>query len=505
MSDQSRPNVLLIMTDQHRAASMGCEGDPVVQTPNLDRLASEGVRFGRAYCQGPLCMPARASFLTERYVRDHGVSQNDWDVPPEFPTFVQSVRDVGYHTACIGKMHLYVHSGARSGPQGESVSRDTRHHEGLLRNLGFREPLEGVGKHAARSIRSEYTDYLQEQGLYDDYQRWMATKRYGRGQIEVEGKMVDRLPMWHTESSPLPADAYLDNWLGRRAVRWINEYDSEDPFFLWVGFAGPHDPWDAPAEYVERYRREEIPLGPLEPPEFLPGNPVTPFMKALQRFGYSDGLTDDVIREVRRFYYANVTLIDERIGDIVATLEHRGLLDSTWIIYTSDHGEMLGDHRMLTKMSFYESSVRIPLIIRPPAKFQGCTSDDLVEHVDVPATIRRLAGAGHLPHSEGRSLQHYFDLDPEVQDACRDVVHSENYGFGMFRTAQHKLVVFEETRQPVQLFDLNLDADENRNVVDDPAYAQILAALMQTYAHPFLDKAAPPTAPRLAAGVEERP
>ncbi len=499
MPDTKQPNILLIMTDQHRAASMGCEGDPVVQTPNLDRLASEGIRFGQAYCQGPLCMPARASFLTERYVRDHGVSQNNWDVPAELPTFVESVRDAGYHTTCIGKMHLYVHGAARTGPPGESMPRDTRQHSDLLRRLGFIEPLEGVGKHATGVMRSEYTDYLQGEGLYDAYVRWMTAKRYGRGQVEIDGKMVDRLPMWHTESTPLPASAYLDNWLGRRTVQWINEYDSSSPFFAWVGFAGPHDPWDAPADYVGRYRGVEIPLGTLEPPELPKGNPITQFLTTLQRFGHTDGLTDDVIREVRRFYYANVTLIDEQIGDIVGALARRGMLDSTWIIYTSDHGEMLGDHRMLTKMSFYEGSVRIPLIIRPPTAFKGLAIDDLVEHVDVPATIRQLAGAPSLPKSEGGSLMRYFGAG--APSPARDVVHSENYGFGMFRTAKYKLVIYEEMCQPVQLFDLIADPDENRNVVAEPGYAGVLSDLMERHAVPFMSRAQPVITPRTAAGT----
>jgi arylsulfatase len=491
MDSARRPNILLVMSDQHRASAMGCEGDPVVQTPNLDRLAGEGVRFRRSYCQGPLCMPARASLLTERYVRDHGVLRNDRDVPTDLPTFVQSVRDAGYHTACIGKMHLYAHGVTGPGVSG-GPPRDTRQYEEKLKAHGFAEAIEAVGKHATRAIRSEYTDYLEAEGLSEQFQRWMSARRYGRGQVEIDGKMVDRLPMWHAESIPLPAEAYLDNWLGRRAVRWIDEYDASKPFFAWVGFAGPHDPWDAPQEYVSRYRDAEIPLGTLDPPELTPGSPLTPFMEGLQRFGYSDTLTDDAIREVRRYYYANVSLIDERIGDMIEALRRRGLLDSTWVIYTSDHGEMLGDHRMLTKMSFYEGAVRVPLIIRPPEAMAGRAADGLVEHVDVAATIRALTGAAALPGSEGRTLQGHFGSS--VAAPVRDVVHSENFGFGMFRTRQHKLVVFEKTGQPVQLFDLDTDPDENHNVVDDPAYAGVLAELMQSHAEPFL-KAVPTPGP----------
>ncbi len=469
-----RPNILVIMADQHRAPAMGCEGNPVVQTPNLDRLAGEGVLLSHTYCQGPLCMPARASFLTERYVRDHGVFENKWEVPVGLPTFLQSLQEAGYYTSCVGKMHFYRHAGVA----------DTRDRIDYISSLGFDEPIETVGKHAAANIRTEYSDYLESLGLYETYQEWMAYRRYGRGQVEINGELVDRLPMWHTESLPLPADAYIDNWTGRRAAEWIESYDSEQPFFQWVGFPGPHDPWDAPDEYVQRYRGSDVPLGTLTPPELPDSGPLRIFIEAFQSYGHSDTLTKEIVEEVRRFYYANVTLIDERIGDIIAALERKGILDNTWIFYTSDHGEMLGDHLMLTKMVFYEPSVRVPLIVRPPGGMEAKVIDDLVEHVDIPATIREIAGAPALKGSEGISL--LGRVTGSAGGAARESVHSENYGFAMFRTERHKLLVYEETKAPVQLFDLDEDPDEDHNVVDEPRYAGVVDEMMTEQVVPFL-------------------
>lgn len=478
----SQPNILVIMPDQHRADVMGCAGNSVVQTPNLDRLAAEGVRFGRAYCQGPLCMPARASFLTERYVRDHGVLQNDWDVPTDMPTFLHSLQGAGYHTGCIGKMHLYVHGPGATGVR----TRDTRDRADTLRTLGFEEPIEGVGKHAAVNIQSEYSDYLKEQGLYQTYREWMAYRRYGVGQVEINGRMVDRLPMWHVESTPLPAEAHIDNWIGRRVVRWLEEYKSDRPFFQWVGFPGPHDPWDAPKEYVDRYRGADIPLGPMVPPVVPESGPLKTFIEAFQRYGHSDTLTEERIREVRRFYYANVTMIDERIGDILATLERTGRMDDTWVIYTTDHGEMLGDHNMLTKMVFYEGAVRVPLIVRPPKGLAGRVENALVEHIDVSALIRQIAGGIPVPGGDGISLMGHFDASGSTR---REVIYSEDYGFGMFRTERYKLVVYERDGQPVQLFDLDADPDENRNLIDDPASAAVISEMTARYVEPFLQVA----------------
>jgi len=473
------PNVLVIMPDQHRADAMGCASNPVVKTPNLDSLAADGVRFGRTYCQGPLCMPARASFLTERYVRDHGVFQNEWDVPTDMPTFLHSLQGAGYHTGCIGKMHLYVHGPGSTGGR----TRDTRDRAETLHKLGFHEPIEGVGKHAAVNIESEYSDYLKEHGLYETYREWMAYRRYGVGQVEINGRTVDRLPMWHVESTPLPTEAHIDNWIGRRAVQWLENYDGDKPFFQWVGFAGPHDPWDAPKEYVDRYRGADIPLGPMAPPQVPDSGPLRMFIEAFQNYGHSATLTEERVREVRRFYYANITMIDERIGDILGALERTGRMDDTWIIYTSDHGEMLGDHNMLTKMVFYEASVRVPLIIRPPKGMAGRVEDALVEHIDISALIRHIAGGAAVPGGEGISLMGHFDGS---EAARREVVHSEDYGFGMFRSERYKLVVYEDDGQPVQLFDMAADPDENRNLIDDPASAPVVSDMMARYVEPFL-------------------
>lgn len=453
---------------------MGCEGNPVVQTPNLDRLAGEGALFGHTYCQGPLCMPARASFLTERYVRDHGVFENDWEVPVGLPTFLQSLQAAGYHTSCIGKMHFYRHAGVD----------DTQDRADYIRALGFDEPIETVGKRAAARIRTEYASYLESLGLYEAYQEWMAYRRYGRGQVEINGKLVDRLPMWHTESVALPAEAHIDNWTGRRAAEWIDSYDGQKPFFQWVGFPGPHDPWDAPEEYVESYKGRDVPLGTLTPPELPDSGSLRVFIEAFQAYGHSDTLTKEIVEEVRRFYYANVTLIDERIGDIVTALERRGILDNTWIFYTSDHGEMLGDHLMLTKMVFYEPSVRVPLIIRPPGGMEAKVVNDLVEHVDVPATIREIAGAPAPKGSEGVSLLGHVTGAAAAE--ARQLVRSENYGFAMFRTDQHKLVVYEETKAPLQLFDLREDPDEDHNVLGEPGYAGVVEGMMTQHVLPFL-------------------
>jgi choline-sulfatase len=478
MTRRRQPNIVLIMSDQHRADVMGCAGDPVVHTPRLDGLAAEGVLFDHAYCQGPLCMPARASLLTERYVRDHGVSENSWDTPTHLPTFVADVATAGYHTSCIGKMHLWVH-GRRGGAR---PTRDVRDRITQMCEYGFAEPLETVGKLATAHITSEYTDYLGQRGRYDAYREWIASRRYA-GQ-PAPGTPL-RVPIWTTGPNPVTDEDYIDTWHGRRAAQWIAEYNLPNPFFLWVGFPGPHDPWDAPASYTDRYRNVDMPT----PRSLrLPDVPDDPQARQLFDFivnVHSDAsnLTDDAIAAVRRAYYGNVTLIDDAVGTILDALETRGMLEDTWVIYTSDHGEMLGEHRLLTKMVFYDPAITVPLVIRPPGGRAARVVTDLIEHLDLAATIRAIAGSAGDPSFAGHSLLDWC----EGRDGwARPVVYSENFGLGMIRTPQHKLIFAEDTAQAVQYFDLSSDPDEDNNLANDPVARTDIDSLTETFIRPFL-------------------
>ena len=477
------PNILLIMSDQHRASVMGCAGDPVVRTPNLDRLATEGIRFERVYCQGPLCMPARASLLTERYVRDHGVYRNNWDTPAHLPTFVGDVAAAGYHTSCIGKMHLWVHGGERAG--GPAAA-----------GTGPRHPR---ARRADARLRVRRADRDRGQaGHGQHHQRVQRLPDQPRPLRHLPGMGVGAPIRLANRRRAAQAAADLDDGvqpgnrrrLHRRLARppgraWIESYDRDQPFFQWVGFPGPHDPWDAPADYADLYRGRDMPMpASLQRPELPAAGPFRDFLDYfLNVHSDSPSLTDAVIAEIRRYYYGNVTVIDEAIGRMLDALERRGLLDRTWVIYTSDHGEMMGEHRMLTKMVFYEPSVRVPLIIRPPGGCAPRVVDALAEHLDLAATIRDIAGSAGDPSFAGRSLLGWAGGGTGFS---RPAVFSENFGLGMVRTARHKLVFVEDTLEPVQLFDLAADPLEDVNVVSRGDQREAREALMGDLVGPFL-------------------
>jgi arylsulfatase A-like enzyme len=268
-------------------------------------------------------------------------------------------------------------------------------------------------------------------------------------------------------------------------VHWIEEYDRDEPFFLFVGFPGPHDPWDAPREAVDRYRDVEIsmPASTTRPTVEGTGN----YRHLLNSFLWvSDSATmsDDAIRGMRRAYAADVSVIDHAVGLMVDALERRGLLDDTYILYTSDHGEMAGNHGLMSKCVLYEPAVRVPLIVRPPAGCAPRVVDGLVEHVDVPATLRHIAGAPDVQASAGRSFLDCVRNGGPLDG--RDVVVSENWGFASFETERYKIVVDEDALAPCQLFDLVEDPAEDRNLLGEPDAAGTVEQLMEAHVRPFL-------------------
>lgn len=463
------PNIVLLMSDQHRADVMGCAGDASALTPNMDALASEGVRFSRTNCQGPLCMPARASFVTERWVRDHGVFDNFSEIDAGTPTFLHSLREAGYRTAEIGKMHLWMHSQHPGKTSWDFIP--------FMESLGFDESIETLGKHASLRRDNPYSAHLRAKGLLESYQRMLGDKTYSTGDDQ-------KTPTWDATPCDMSLDDYVDGWHGVEAVRWIEEYDRDQPFFLWVGFPGPHDPWDAPAEARQWFGDIEIaPPGSVTPPDLTHTANLSGLIEMMQGIADVNTLTPDRLAAVRLAYYAAVAVVDRAIGQIVAALDRTGQLDNTWIIYTSDHGEMLGEHMMLLKCVFYEPSVRVPLIVRPPGGCDARTVDDLVEQFDLSAALRDISGGPAVAESEARSIRGYVDGDDPER---RAVSITENWGFASFETDDYKLVVDEDTLTPVQLFDRSEDPLEDHNLVADTGLADTIEAMIDEHARPFL-------------------
>jgi len=433
MADRiEKPNVLLIMDDQHRFDYLGCRGAAQVNTPNLDRLAERGMVFTHCVTNCPVCAPARIGLATGLQPFRVGSLDNGSFLPRSATTYYQRLRDHGYRVGCVGKLDL-AKPDRYNGRHGDRPRVYT---------WGFTHPEECEGKmHAGSSSVpiGPYTHYLAERGLleafYDDYQR-----RSAKGWIKGV-----------SHDSVLPAEAFEDAYIGRRAAQWIENVPDDFPWHLFVSFVGPHDPFDPPREYADRYRTVEMPAA----------IPPSPDGKPRSYTEQQRGLEGDEIVETRRQYCAAIELIDDQVGLLMDALEQRDMLDNTVIIFSSDHGEMLGDHGLYTKTFPYEASIRVPLIVSGPGLPRGSPVDTLVELIDVNPTICDCAGLLPQEDIDARSLLPILRGETQTH---RDDALSMLRGFQCLRTDTHKLIVNQN--DCVELYDMEHDPDETNNIAE---------------------------------------
>lgn len=428
------------MTDQQRWDALGCVGG-WVDTPHLDRIAAEGVRFSNAYTNSPVCVPARVSLVTGRYPHDTGVWRNTaHTLSPKAPTWMRAVRDAGYSTSLFGKTHLHPHRG------------DLRERETLLHAYGFDHADEIAGPRASARCRSNLTDLWEQAGVYRAYKRDLR-ERYST-------------KPWVARPSPLPLELYADVYVGRQAAAFLRGRDGNAPWFCWVSFGGPHEPWDAPEPYASRY-----------PPETMP-EPIRTVDDSHER---PHGLLDEKLRNggvpfepgdvaaLRANYAGNVTLIDDQIGEVLAAVEERGELDRTVVAFVSDHGEMNGDHNLLYKQNFLDPAARVPFLVRAPGATAGAVSDAMVELMDLGATLVDLAGGRPVPRSRARSLVPLLH-DPSLPH--RPAALSELRREVMVVTSEWKVAV-NNHGLVYMLYDLRTDPEETRNVAGSPGYEEV--------------------------------
>jgi len=443
-----KPNIVFIFSDQHRGDAIGCTGHPTIQTPCLDQIASEGVGFTQCYANGPLCMPSRSTMMTGQYVREHGVWNNDFDPDLEnSPSHVRNVKDAGYHTAQVGKTGI-----------GKSDKKRVGDMDWILNAWGFNDTCKLPGVHGSRSGLNPYSEYLAEKGLLDVHQDYMKASKARKEAGQAEP--------WTHLPSPLPSEDHLDTFAGRTAAEWIRDYKGDQPFYLQVLFPGPHDPFDAPLEYRKMYNLEDMPEGIM----VSPNEPHPPYIK---RYIYRSNMMDMTVAQKKQLlvnYYSKITLIDAAISGIYDALKKKKQLDNTWIIYSSDHGEMAGDHRLGYKGVFYDASVRVPLIVRPPGGIDAWRSDALTDVLDIVASMLDISGAEGLEESDGYSWVDKVTAGPQAEGAQegKEVVFSEVAGYTMIFEGSYKLVVEAQSEEPVELYDMENDPDELQNLAEDP-------------------------------------
>jgi arylsulfatase len=403
-------NLLIITNDQHRADCVGCYGNPVVRTPNTDRLAAEGVRFDQHYVHAPQCVPSRVSLHTGRYPHTHRVPTNSYLLPDSEQTIAKVLNAQGYRTACVGEMPF----APRAYTGGfQNVLANNKDYDRFLasHNLKF-PPAEGPYQAAA----VPWTDDLDETAFFAGH------------------------------------------------AREFLQANRANPFFLHVNFRRPHHPFNPPAPYDRMYLGAKFPPSHVRSGEMDNKPPQQrAALEASVGFDLRKMTAADLDR-VKAYYYGMITENDKYIGTILDELKSSGLAERTVVVFNADHGEMLGDHGLLFKGSYmYDAVVRTPLIIRAPGKLQpGAVRSELVEEVDVMPTLLDLLGVATPSAVQGQSLV----TNPKRKAA----VFSEFPTIKMARTRDWKLVHYTKAKHG-ELYNLKEDPHELYNLWDDPKHA----------------------------------
>jgi uncharacterized sulfatase len=438
--EAQRLNVLLVMSDDLNCR-LGCYGDPTVKSPNIDRLAARGVRFDRAYCQYPLCNPSRASFLTSLRPDRTGVFENQThfrEVVPDVVTLPELFRKNGYFTARVGKIFHY----------GVPTQIGTS---------GLDDPpsWDRVINPRGRDKDEEARVFSLIPGRFGGTLSWMA---------------ADGTDLEQTDG------------IGATAMIRLLEERGREPFFLAMGFYRPHTPYVAPKKYFEMYPLDKIPL-PNVPADDWDDIP----RPALNDLPEQRNLSDNLRRQAIQAYFAAITLMDAQFGRVLDALDRLGLADKTVVVFASDQGYHLGEHRLWQKMSLFEGVARAPLIIAAPGrKGNGRATRSLVELIDVYPTLAELCGLAVPKHVAGQSLVRQLD-DPAAlarKVALTQIQRARGKKLGplagySIRTDRWRYTEWDGGRAGVELYDHQTDPNEFRNLARDPAHADTLRELKQ--------------------------
>ena len=450
MDPTKRPNVVFIITDQQRFDTIAAAGFPYMHTPNLDRLVHEGVCFDRMFVTAPSCAPSRASLFTGLYPHTNGVFRND---EPWTHTWVRLLADAGYRCVNVGKMHT----------------------SPFEQSFGFHERHVVENKDRANPTLPYFLDNW-------DKAFWTrGVEKPSRITYRRRSDYRDRLGAFVWEA---PADLHSDNFVPGLAINWIDTYRGNEPFFLEIGIPGPHPPYDPTQDAIDIYAGRELPMPVGDQADFDSQPTALKRLRAQHLSTDHDAVvhlpspTPEQLRRQREYYFANVTMIDTRVGLVMEALSRRGVLDDTVIIFTSDHGDCLNDHGHSQKWTMYEQSVRVPAIVWAPGRVAaGRRVDELASLFDLGPTVLEFAGIDAPVWMEASSLMPYLTETPPdprryvfAEHSNDKILHGTEF-MTMIRDRKWKLVHFVD-HEDGQLFDMEADPDELHNLWDDPASQQ---------------------------------
>jgi len=457
------PNILQIITDQQRTDTLGFMGKTPCRTPNMDRLAREGISFDRAICSSPLCLPSRASIFTGQYPHQVDMMQNNDTIRAE-PTLTDRLRARGYYTGYAGKWHMEPDGQPKAFRGREEELGLAKVHGGIVMPRGHRA-IDGWFDVADGQGTYDYSVWCEEQGLPDG---WPVSDP------DVRTHRIPSMSIPKPKVQDLPAGKTFDAWVTDIVLRFYRERPKDRPFFLVSGWFGPHPPFLIPEPFFSMYDPVVIP----EPPNFgpLPDKPQANTNSFYHQLWLDHGRDWASWKKSVAVYWGYVTMMDALVGRLLGALEEDGVLDDTLVIFMSDHGEMLGSHGLWHKMMPYEECLRVPLLMRLPGRIgPGIRSQAVTSLIDVPATILSLIGEQAPEAYVGRDLSPTFRDGSEFQeDAYR---FSEHKPLGEWHgTVEWRLVVDDRFKYTWnqgdldELYDLQADPYEINNRIHDPDY-----------------------------------
>lgn len=463
------PNIILVMCDQLAAAQVGCYGSGVNSTPTLDRLASEGVRFDRCYATSPICAPNRATLLTGRSPVIHGLVENDYTLPNDTPTYAHLLQRQGYRTGCFGKFH-------------QTPMRMP--HPDNLDYLGFDESwdLEDPKWTWAEWIEKHHPEHLDE-ALSLCWTFWDRPESHLRERAEKAVETILK-PLQEASghplmyASPVPPELHDTAVITQCGIDFIDRHlnnKADQPFFCSVSFVDPHDPYNPPEPYASMFDPGDM-KSPIcsewSGEEF-------PTLRRSQDFSGFERLANDdqMLRKMRAYYHGSLKLMDDQIARLIGYLEQRGLRDDTMIIFTSDHGDLLGDHGLPTKgIKPYENAIRCPLILNGPG-IEPTVNNDLHCTLDFLPSISDLAG---VPETERPPMEGQSFIPGCSAASTRDAVLLAYQNMHTLVTRDGWKLTVYDGESGGQLFNLADDPDEQRNRYHAPECAARRERLLRT-------------------------
>tara|TARA_R100000027_G_scaffold2734_9_gene2737 strand:+ start:42278 stop:43792 length:1515 start_codon:yes stop_codon:yes gene_type:complete len=500
-----RPNILLITSDQQHWNTLGID-NPEVKTPNLDRLARQGMLFEKAYCPNPTCTPTRASILTGQWPSQHGAYTLGTKLLEDRPTMNDAWHKAGYRTGLVGKAHFQ--------PLDSTEEFSSLEAYPTLQDLDFWRKFEGpfYGFDDFELARN-HTD---EAHVGQHYALWMEEKGLKNWRDYFQSPTGSQGPRKHEWD--LPEEYHYNTWISERTNHYLEQYSKdEQPFFLWSSFFDPHPSYLIPKPWSDMYDPEKITL-PTRHPDEADKKDMSPF----EKFALDPDLSkedvgiegkwmhgvhkhrnspENLARNIAT-YYGMVSCLDHYVGKILDRLEELGLADNTLIVFTSDHGHYYGHHGLMAKGPFhYDDGVKVPMIARWPNKIpEGTRSKALQSLVDLPTSFLEAAGISK-PHSMSGMNQLPSWQDPSTAVRSHTMVE-DNHEPGMaelktYIDDRYKLTVYRAF-DCGELYDLQEDPDEIYNRWSDPDYASIKSSLLLDFVQAEMAKEVLPM-PRISA------